>query len=158
MNPPPAWLRPSWAFALPIAPSFPLGWLMLRSLDRPRDRTGKGLDALPMVLCRLLGRREPAQMDWKRYSIALRLQRRAVRRSRSRLLYAPAAAAAQSRPQGLARALGAYKDTAGHEHPGADTAVVFNTGLLVRDQHEPPALLGRAASFVFQPVGDASSG
>ena len=66
-----AWLHPFWAFALPIAASFPLGWSMSRSLDPPDDRAGRGLDALPMFLCRLLGRREPAEMDWKRYAVAL---------------------------------------------------------------------------------------
>ena len=43
---------------------------MFRSLDVPANRAGRGLDALPIFLCRLLGRREPAQIDWKRYAIA----------------------------------------------------------------------------------------
>ena len=55
-----AWLHPTWAFALPIAASFPLGWLMWRSLDVPSDRAGRGLDAMPMFLCRLIGRRPRA--------------------------------------------------------------------------------------------------
>ncbi len=65
-----SWLHPVWAFALPIALSFPLGRLMGRSLDVEEGRAGRGLDALPMFLCRLLGRREPARMDWKRYAYA----------------------------------------------------------------------------------------
>ena len=66
-----AWLHPFWAFALPIAVSFPLGWSMYRALDPSEDRAGHGLDALPMFLCRLLGRRQPAQMNWKQYCFAL---------------------------------------------------------------------------------------
>ena len=61
---------PFWALGLPIALSFPIGWLMFRSLNPPEDRAGRGLDALPMFLCRLLGRREPVKMDWKRYAFA----------------------------------------------------------------------------------------
>ena len=55
-----AWLHPFWALGLPIALSLPIGWWMCRYLDVPADRAGRGLDALPMFLCRLLGRREPA--------------------------------------------------------------------------------------------------
>jgi K+-transporting ATPase ATPase A chain len=66
-----SWLHPIWAFGLPIALSVPLGWLMFRSLDVPPDRAGRGLDALPMLLCRLIGRRDPARTDWKRYAIAM---------------------------------------------------------------------------------------
>src|SRR4051812_24160224 len=65
------WIFPFWAFALPIVASVPIGRQMARALDPPADRVGRGLDALPMALCRLLGRREPARMDWKRYAIAL---------------------------------------------------------------------------------------
>src|SRR3954462_5154098 len=64
------WLPPFWVLVLPIAPPFPLGWLMFRSLDPKPERVGRGPDALPMFLCRLLGRREPARMDWKHYAIA----------------------------------------------------------------------------------------
>ena len=66
-----AWLHPTWAFALPIAASFPLGWLMARSLDVPDDRAGRGLDALPMFLCRLIGKKAPARMGWKQYAFAM---------------------------------------------------------------------------------------
>ena len=64
------WLHPLWAFLLPIAASLPIGWSMFRTLDVPADRAGRGLDVLPMFLCRLIGRREPARMDWKKYAIA----------------------------------------------------------------------------------------
>ena len=43
---------------------------MYRYLDVPADRAGRGLDALPLFLCRLLGRREPERMDWKRFAFA----------------------------------------------------------------------------------------
>ncbi len=52
-----SWIHPFWAFALPIMASLPLGWSMFRSLDPAPDRVGKRLDAVPMFLCRLLGRR-----------------------------------------------------------------------------------------------------
>src|SRR4051794_16555482 len=67
---PMTWLPPFWALALPIAASIPLGWSMSRSLDPPDDRVGRGSDALPMFLCRLLGRSERARMDWKQYAVA----------------------------------------------------------------------------------------
>ncbi len=66
-----AWLHPFWAFGLPIAVSFPLGWSMYRSLDPPEDRAGRGLDALPRFLCKLIGHRQPQQMSWKQYCFAL---------------------------------------------------------------------------------------
>src|SRR5690242_197760 len=66
-----SWLHPFWAFGLPIALSFPIGWIMARVLDVPTDRAGRGFDALPMALLRLIGRREPTRMDWKRYAVAL---------------------------------------------------------------------------------------
>ena len=66
-----AFLPAFWAFAIPIALSIPLGWSMFRSLDPPAERVGHGIDALPMFLCRLIGTRNPAAMDWKRYAVAL---------------------------------------------------------------------------------------
>ena len=65
-----SWIHPFWALGLPIAASFPIGWSMYRSLDPAPERVGKGLDAIPLFLCRLLGRREPDRMDWKKYAIA----------------------------------------------------------------------------------------
>ena len=52
-----SWLPPFWALGLPIAASLPIGWWMARALDPPADRVGRGLDALPLFVCRLLGRR-----------------------------------------------------------------------------------------------------
>src|SRR3954469_2211412 len=66
-----SWLQPFWAFALPIALSFPLGWPMWWSLDVPEGRQGRGLDALPMLLRRLIGRPSPERMDWRRYAVAM---------------------------------------------------------------------------------------
>src|SRR5207302_292996 len=65
-----SWIHPFWALGLPIAASIPIGWSMARTLDVPDDRAGRGLDALPMRLCRLVGRRAPARMGWRRYAVA----------------------------------------------------------------------------------------
>ena len=65
------WLHPLWAFALPIAASLPIGWWMARALDPPAENIGRGPDALPLFLCRLIGRREPDRMDWRRYAVAM---------------------------------------------------------------------------------------
>jgi K+-transporting ATPase ATPase A chain len=122
-----SWLHPIWAFSLPIALAFPLGWLMWRSLDVPAERSGRGLDRLPMLLCRLTGRKSPIKMDWKRYAIALLTFNAALFVITFAMLYF------QDRipflnpdAKGPLTALG-YKDTAGVDHPGADTAVIFNT-------------------------------
>ena len=64
-------LHPFWAIGLPIAGSLPLGWWMARALDPAPERVGKGIDAVPMILLRLLGHREPSQMGWKRYAMAM---------------------------------------------------------------------------------------
>ncbi|MGB0069169.1 MAG: potassium-transporting ATPase subunit KdpA, partial [Isosphaeraceae bacterium] len=121
-----AWLHPFWAFALPIAVSFPLGWSMYRALDPPEDRAGHGLDALPMFLCRLLGRRQPAQMSWKQYCFALLAFNVALFVVSFGLLYAQQKLPLNPDGKGSLGALG-YKDTAGLEHKDADTGVVFNT-------------------------------
>ena len=121
-----SWLHPVWAFSLPIALSFPLGWLMFRSLDVPRDRAGKGLDALPMFFCRLLGRREPAAMNWKRYAVAMLAFNAALFVITFALLYAQPHLPLNPDGKGSLGALG-YKDVAGVDHPGADTGVIFNT-------------------------------
>ena len=121
------WLHPFWAFGLPIALSFPLGWLMCRSLDVPADRAGRGLDALPMLLARLIGRREPARMDWKRYAVAMLAFNAALFVLTFGLLYAQHRIPLLNPDgKGSLAALG-YKDAAGVDHPGADTGVVFNT-------------------------------
>jgi potassium-transporting ATPase potassium-binding subunit len=121
-----AWLHPWWAFALPIAVSFPLGWSMFRALDRPDDRAGKGFDILPLLLCRLIGRRAPAKMDWKRYACAFLAFNAALFVITFVLLYTQQLLPLNPDGKTSLGALG-YKDVAGVDHPGADTAVVFNT-------------------------------
>ncbi|AGA29676.1 potassium-transporting ATPase subunit KdpA [Singulisphaera acidiphila] len=120
------WIHPFWAFLLPIAASLPIGWSMFRTLDVPTDRAGRGLDALPMFLCRLIGRREPARMDWKKYAVAFIVFNLALFILTFGLLYAQPRMPLNPDGKGSLGALG-YKDTAGVDHPGADTAVVFNT-------------------------------
>ncbi len=70
MDPSTAWLLPVWAFAVPIALSVPIGMGMARVLDPTAERQGRGVDTLPMILRRLLGRSGPDRMNWKRYAIA----------------------------------------------------------------------------------------
>jgi potassium-transporting ATPase potassium-binding subunit len=122
-----SWLHPFWAFGLPIALSFPLGRLMARSLDVPADRAGRGLDALPVFLCRLIGRRRPAEMDWKRYAFAMLAFNTALFVLTFALQYAQHKVPLLNPDgKGSLGALG-YKDAAGVEHKDADTGVVFNT-------------------------------
>ena len=40
-------------------------------MDRPAARRGRGIDALPMLLCRLIGGRRKAAMGWRRYAVAM---------------------------------------------------------------------------------------
>jgi K+-transporting ATPase ATPase A chain len=122
-----SWLHPTWAFALPIALSFPLGWLMWRSLDVPDDRTGRGFDALPILLRRLIGRRPPDCMDWRRYAVAMLAFNAAL------FVLSFAILSIQDKVpflnpdgKGSLAALG-YKDTADAQRDGADTGVIFNT-------------------------------
>ncbi len=121
-----SWLHPFWALGLPLALSFPIGWSMFRILDVPDDRSGKGLDAVPMFLCRLLGRRQPAQMDWKRYAFTFLAFNLALFILTFGLLYAQQYLPLNPDGKGSLGALG-YKDTSGVQHDGADTGVVFNT-------------------------------
>jgi K+-transporting ATPase ATPase A chain len=122
-----SWLHPFWAFALPIAISFPLGWLMWRSLDVPDDRAGRGLDALPLFLCRLIGRRSPMKMDWKRYAVAMLAFNAALFVLSFALLYfQDKIPLLNPDGKGSLTTLG-YKDTNGVQHDAADTAVIFNT-------------------------------
>ena len=122
-----SFLHPFWAIGLPVAGSLPLGWWMARALDPPPERIGRGLDAAPIAILRLLGHREPARMSWKQYAFALLafnamlfctfLRDPALAESPVRL---------EPRRQGPLTTLG-YKDGSGVDHPGADTAVIFNT-------------------------------
>jgi K+-transporting ATPase ATPase A chain len=122
-----SFLHPFWAIGLPIAGSIPLGWWMARVLDPPPDKIGKGLDAIPLGLLKLLGHREPAAMGWKQYAFA------ALAFNAALFAISFAVLLAQSHlpilnpdGKGPLTALG-YKDSAGVDHPGADTAVIFNT-------------------------------
>jgi K+-transporting ATPase ATPase A chain len=88
---------------------------------------GKGIDAAALAVLRLLGHREPAKMDWKRYAFALLAFNAAL------FVLSFAILLAQGRlpllnpdAKGPLDALG-YKDTAGMEPPRVDTAVIFNT-------------------------------
>jgi potassium-transporting ATPase potassium-binding subunit len=119
-------LHPFWAIGLPVAASIPLGWLMWRALDPPPDRVGRGVDAVPMFLLRLLGHREPAEMGWRRYAASLLAFNAALFVLSFAVLWAQSVLPLNPDGKGSLTALG-YKDTAGVEHPGADTAVIFNT-------------------------------
>ena len=120
------WLHPFWAFALPITASFPLGWSMFRSLDRPDKQIGKGIDALPVWLCRLMGRRQPSRMSWRQYALSFLAFNAALFVITFLLLYTQQHLPINPDGKGSLGALG-YKDTTGTDNPGADTAVVFNT-------------------------------
>src|SRR5262245_36407291 len=99
---------------------------MAHALDPPADRNGRGVDILPTVLCRWLGRRAPASMNWKQYAVALLAFNAALFVITFGLLYAQQYLPLNPDGKGSLGALG-YKDAAGTEHPGADTGVVFNT-------------------------------
>ena len=138
-----------------------VGAARLVDVPRPRSRRtsrpARASTPCPLFLCRLLGRREPAQMDWKRYAFAFLAFNAALFVLTFGLLYAPAAPAAEPRRQGLAGGA-RLQGRRGRRPPGADTGGRVQHRLLVRHQHEPPALLGRAAPVVLQPARRASSG
>jgi K+-transporting ATPase ATPase A chain len=119
-------LHPFWAIGLPIAASLPLGWLMAKTLDPPPDRVGRGIDAVPMFLLRLFGHREPAAMGWRRYALALLAFNAVLFFLSFGILWAQSVLPLNPDGKGPLTALG-YKDGSGVEHPGADTAVIFNT-------------------------------
>jgi K+-transporting ATPase ATPase A chain len=121
-----SWLPPTWALAIPIALAAPLGWWMWRRLDVPDDQAGRGIDALPLFLLRLLGRKRPARMDWKQYAIAMLLFNAALFVIAFGLLYGQQHLPLN--PDGKASlAAGGYTDERGVAHAGADSGVVFNT-------------------------------
>jgi K+-transporting ATPase ATPase A chain len=120
------WIHPFWALALPIGASVPIGLWMARTLDPPAERVGRGLDAVPMFLRGLLGRREPATTGWKEYAIAMLAFNAALFLLAFGLLYCQQLLPLNPDGKGSLGALG-YKDAAGIEHPGADPGVVFNT-------------------------------
>jgi K+-transporting ATPase ATPase A chain len=126
VNSPFAWLFPFWALVVPIALSIPLGWSMARTLDLSDSDTGKGADALPMFLCRLLGRRAPDRMGWKQYAVSMLAFNAALFGITFCLFYAQQYLPLNPDGKTSLGALG-YKDASGVQHDGADTAVVFNT-------------------------------
>jgi K+-transporting ATPase ATPase A chain len=122
-----ALLHPLWAIGLPVAGSVPLGWWMARVLDRPPERTGRGIDAVAIVLLKVLGQREPAKMGWKQYAVALLAFNTALFVLSFAILLAQGHLPLLNPDgKGPLTALG-YKDTSAIERPGADTAVIFNT-------------------------------
>src|SRR5262249_21226847 len=119
-------LHPFWAIGLPVAASLPLGWLMSKTLDPPPDCVGRGVDAVPIFLLRLFGHREPAEMGWRRYATSLLAFNAVLFVVSFAVLWAQGFLPLNPDGKGPLTSLG-YKDTAGTEHPGADTAVIFNT-------------------------------
>ncbi len=119
-------IHPLWAIGLPIAASLPLGWLMWKALDPPPDCVGRGVDAIPVGLLRLFGHREPAEMGWKRYALALLTFNVALFVLSFTVLWAQAWLPLNPDGKGPLTTLG-YKDPSGVEHRDADTAVIFNT-------------------------------
>jgi potassium-transporting ATPase potassium-binding subunit len=120
-------VHPVWVIALSVAGSLPLGWWMAHVLDPPPERVGKGLDAAPHALLRLLGIRQPAKMSWKEYAFALLAFNTAL------FVLSFAILQAQSHfnflnpdGKGPLDALG-FKDAMGTQHQGEDTALIFNT-------------------------------
>jgi K+-transporting ATPase ATPase A chain len=112
------WIHPVGAFGLAIAAAVPLGGWMAGVLDLPADRHRRGLDAVPVALCRLLGLRTPAGMGWKSYAVALLAFNMALFVLTFGLLSAQPYLPFNPDGKGALGALGAG---------GSDTGVVFNT-------------------------------
>ena len=121
-----SWIHPFWAFGLPLAACLPLGFLMARLLDPAPEREGKGVDVVPMFFARLCGGLANSAMNWKQYAVAFLMFNAALFAITFGLLYAQQSLPFNPDQKGSLGALG-YKDAAGNDHPGADTAVVFNT-------------------------------
>jgi K+-transporting ATPase ATPase A chain len=119
-------LHPFWAIGLPVAASLPLGWLMWKVLDPPPDRVGRGTDAVPMFLLRLVGHREPVRMGWRRYATSLLAFNAALFVVSFGILWAQGFLPLNPGNKKPLTTLG-YKDAAGVDHPEADTALIFNT-------------------------------
>jgi len=60
-----------WAFVVPIVLALPLGWWIARVMDRPAQEYGRGIDAPPVFLCRLMGCRGADRMSWRKYAVAM---------------------------------------------------------------------------------------
>ncbi len=100
---------------------------MARILDPPAERIGKGIDAVPLGLLKLLGQREPAKMGWKDYAFAcLAFNVALFAISFVILLAQPYLPILNPDGKGALTTLG-YKDMSGTDRPGADTGVIFNT-------------------------------
>ncbi len=102
-------------------------------VDGPRPRpasraqSARGSTPFRSRLLKLLGHREPAKMGWKQYAFAVLAFNAALFViSFAILLVQSHLPILNPDGKGPLTALG-YKDTAGAEHPGADTAVIFNT-------------------------------
>ena len=120
-------IHPLWALGLPVAGSIPLGYWMARVLDPKPEQVGKGLDALPFGLMKLIGQKEPARMGWRAYATALLSFNAALFViSFAILLLQGHFHLLNPDQKGPLNALG-YSDTAGAAHPGADTGVIFHT-------------------------------
>ncbi len=145
-------LHPFWAIGLPVAGSMPLGWWMARALDPPAERVGKGIDAVPLGPAQTARppRAGPDGLEAVRLR-ALDVQRGALRALVRDPALAEPLAALEPRRQGLAdraRLQGHRGSRAPRGRHGRD----LQHRLLVRDQHQPAALFGRAASLVLQPA------
>jgi len=99
---------------------------MARALEPPPLAVGKGPDRASFYLMRLLGRREPERMGWKRYSYALLMFNLALFVISFLLLWAQSWLPLNPDHKGSLASLG-YKDAAGIDYPGADTGVIFHT-------------------------------
>jgi K+-transporting ATPase ATPase A chain len=120
------WIHPIWALGIPMAASLPIGLAMARALDPPPENAGRGLDAVPIALGRLLGLRVPRSMDWKDYALTLLAFNAALFVLAFGLLYAQPYLVPNPDGKGSLAAIG-YQDSSGTDHPAADPGVVFNT-------------------------------
>ncbi len=120
------WIHPIWALGLPVALAVPLGLWMTRVLDPAPDREGRGLDAAAALVLHLIGRPRSTAMNWLEYGRAMMAFNLALFVITFALLWAQQHLPFNPDQKGSLAALG-YKDSAGAQHDGADTAVIFNT-------------------------------
>jgi K+-transporting ATPase ATPase A chain len=59
------------AFTIPILLALPLGWWIARVMDRPAAQYGRGIDRVPVFICRLIGHRGAVSMTWRKYATAM---------------------------------------------------------------------------------------
>ena len=120
-------MHPFWAIGLPIAGSLPLGWWMARALDPEAGASRQGNRRRSAGLAQAARTSRAAKMGWKQYAFALLAFNAALFvLSFVILLLQSHLPLLNPDQKGPLTALG-YKDTAGVEHAGADTAVIFNT-------------------------------